>query len=160
MGMIILAIDPGITGAVAFYDTDQPKAIAVYDMHVLDGDVNPHGLMAAINTYQPDVAIIEHVNPMPKEGVRSVWRFSAAFTTACVVVKLANIPLVLVSPAKWKRACGLKGGKEGKEDARHRVIDLFPEYHERFSLKKNHGRAEAALLALYASTLPTIRNQT
>jgi len=156
--MIILAIDPGITGALAFYDNEQLKAVAVHDMPVLDGDVDPHALKEIINTYQPALAIIEHVSPMPKEGVRSVWRFSAAFTTACVVVKLANIPLTLVTPAKWKRTMGLKGGKEGKEQARDWVINMFPSYHPWFKLKKHHGRAEAMILAVYAAQLPTIRN--
>jgi len=156
--MIILAIDPGITGALAFYNTDYRAEVQVYDMPVLDGDVSPHGLKEHILNLYPHVAIIEHVSPMPKEGVRSVWRFSAAFTTACVVIKMMNVPLILVSPAKWKRAMNLKGGKEGKEQARERVIETFPACSRFFNLKKHHGRAEAALLALYASQLPTIRN--
>jgi hypothetical protein len=156
--MIILAIDPGITGAVAIYDTTTPHRIVVDDMPILDGDVDVHDLLSTVRIFPVDLAIVEQVSPMPKEGVRSVWRFSAAYTAACVVVKLANIPLMLVTPAKWKKACGLGGGKEGKEQARERAIDRFPFYHERFKLKKHHGRAEASLLAVYASELPTTRN--
>jgi hypothetical protein len=156
--MIILAIDPGISGALAFYDTST-KDLDVMDMPVLDGDVNPHEIRAHILNFYPHIAIIEQVSPMPKEGVHSVWRFSAAFTTACVVMKIMNIPLILVPPTKWKRAMNLKGGKEGKEQARERAIETFPIFAGRFNLKKHHGRAEAAMLAVYASTLPTVRNQ-
>lgn len=158
--MIILAIDPGISGALAFYNTEHVRYIEVFDMPILDGNVNPHEIMACIkHNKKPDVAIIEQVSPMPKEGVSSVWRFASAFTTAHVVVRMMNIPLIMVSPAKWKRAANLKGGKEGKEQARNRVIEMFPEHALSFNLKKHHGRAEAAMLAVYASTLPTVRNQ-
>ena len=124
--MIILAIDPGVSGAIAGYNTLVRDRIAVYDMPVLDGDVNPHILMRIFEDFLPDLAIIEQVAPMPKEGVRSVWRFAAAFTTACVAVKLANIPLIMAPSARWKRTMNLKGGKEGKEQARERAIDAFP----------------------------------
>ena len=151
--MIILAIDPGITGAIAFYDPSNPGRVAVFDMPVLDGDVNPHALRHHIQTFKPDAAIIEHVSPMPKEGVRSVWRFASAFTTACVVVKLEHVSLTLVTPARWKKAMGLVGGKDGKEQARERAIDKFPLCAQHFNLKKHHGRAEAALLAVYADNI-------
>jgi hypothetical protein len=156
--MIICAVDPGITGALALYNTDYPAEVQVHDMPVLDGDVSPHGLKEHILNLYPHVAIIEHVSPMPKEGVRSVWRFSAAFTTACVVMKMMNVPLILVTPAKWKRDMNVKGGPEGKEQCRRLAIERFPECANVFSRKKDHGRAEAAILAVYASTLPTVRN--
>jgi hypothetical protein len=155
--MIILAVDPGITGALAFYDTAS-QDLDVVDMPILDGDVNPHEIRAYLVTFLPDIAIIEHVHPHPNEGVSSVWRFAAAFTTARVVVQMQNIPTMLVSPAKWKRKMGLRGGALGKEQARRLVVETFPIYAHRFSRKKDHGRAEAALLAVYASGLPTLRN--
>jgi hypothetical protein len=155
--MIILAIDPGITGALAFYDTATTD-LDVVDMPILDGDVNPHEIRAYIVTFLPDIAVIEHVHPHPNEGVSSVWRFAAAYTTARIVVQMQNIPAILVSPAKWKRALGIRGGALGKEEARRKAIEIFPIYAQRFSRKKDHGRAEAALLAVYARSLPTIRN--
>ena len=151
--MIILAIDPGITGALAFLDVTRLTRVAVFDMPILDGDVNPHALRDNIKTFMPEAAVIEHVAPHPKEGVRSVWRFASAFTTACVVVRLERIPLTLVSPARWKKHLGLKGGPEGKEQARRHAIDCFPFSAQHFNLKKHHGRAEAALLALYLHTI-------
>jgi hypothetical protein len=155
--MIILAIDPGITGALAFYDTVS-QDLDVVDMPILDGDVNPHEIGAYIKTFLPGIAIIEHVHPHPNEGVSSVWRFAAAFTTARVAVQLLNIPMLLVSPAKWKRRLGIRGGALGKEEARRKAIETFPIFAHRFSRKKDHGRAEAALLAVYAASLSTIRN--
>jgi hypothetical protein len=155
--MIILAIDPGITGALALFDTEH-GLLEVFDMPVLDGDVNPHQLRAVIRASMPSLAMIEHVHPHPKEGVSSVWRFSAAYTVARTVTTLLDIPTILVTPAKWKRAMNVKGGPEGKEQCRRLAIEKFPAKAELFARKKDHGRAEASLLAVYASTLPTIRN--
>jgi hypothetical protein len=156
--MIILAIDPGITGALAFYVPGDPPGFNVHDMPVVDGDVNASDLWHIIKYVKPRVAIIEHVHPHPKEGVSSVWRFASAYTTARVVVQLLGIPAILVSPAKWKHAMKLKGGPEGKEQARRLAIETFPDHSQLFSRKKDHGRAEASLLAVYAASLPTIRN--
>jgi crossover junction endodeoxyribonuclease RuvC len=147
---IILAIDPGITGALAFYEVERGN-VEVFDMPLLDGDVNPHALKYMILNNMPDFAVIEKVHPMPKEGVSGVWRFSAAYTTARVVVMLLNIHCVLVSPAMWKNRMNLKGGKEGKEQARNQAILTFPDSAAQLNRKKDHGRAEAALLAVYAS---------
>jgi hypothetical protein len=156
--MIICAIDPGITGALAFYEPTTSGLGAVYDMPIVDGDVDPHTMTGIIKLRRPDVAVLEHVHPHPKEGVSSVWRFAAAFTTARVVVSLLHIPLLLVTPAKWKRTMNVKGGPEGKEQCRRLAIERFPGRAGDFSRKKDHGRAEAALLALYASQLQTLRN--
>src|SRR6187401_571342 len=97
----ILAIDPGISGAIAIYFTEAPDKVMVADMPLAGGDVNPHALRQMIESYKPDFAIIEQVSPMPKEGVSSVWRFAAAYTTARITVMLMDIPLVLVLPNIW-----------------------------------------------------------
>jgi len=153
----ILAIDPGISGALAFYDPDG-DSVALYDMPLLDGDVDPHHLMAIIKGHKPDIAVIERVHPHPKEGVSSVWRFAAAYTTARVVVMLCKIPCSLVSPAMWKNRMNLKGGSEGKEQARRNAIMYFPAHSHELSRKKDHGRAEAALLAIFANRTLIHRN--
>jgi len=149
--VIILAIDPGITGALAFLDTDMPNRVAVYDMPVLDGDINPHALYDHIHTFKPDHAVIERASSRPKQGIASAWRFSAAYTTACVVVRMVGIPLTIITPSSWKKAMKLPGGKDGKEPARALAIDMFPLSAQHFSRKMDHGRAEAALLAYHYS---------
>ena len=144
----ILAIDPGVTGALALYDPLVPDRVGIYDMPVVDGDVNPHRLADIVGRYEISRAVIERVHPHPREGVSSVWRFASAYTTACVVVKTCNIPLTLVPPGKWKKTMNLRGGPGGKEQSRARAIELFPHCQAHFARKKDHNRAEAALLAL------------
>lgn len=147
----ILAIDPGLTGALAFSITPHFDRVSVYDMPVVNGEVNAPELRDMIAKYRPNVAIIERVNPMPRDGVRQAWRFSAAYTTARVVALLQDIPTSLVTPAQWKKEMKVKGGPEGKEQCRALAIRMFPSCAASFARKKDAGRAEAALLAMYAS---------
>ena len=94
---IIIAIDPGLTGALALYATSAPDRIGVYDMPVVDGEIDPHRLSAIIADWKPDRAAIERVGPMPRDGVRQAWRFAGAYTTARVVVALLHISTVLAT---------------------------------------------------------------
>jgi len=64
----LLAIDPGLTGALAVYLTGAPDRVAVYDMPVVDSEVNHHELARLIRSFSPDVAWIERVGPMPRDG--------------------------------------------------------------------------------------------
>ena len=86
---IILAIDPGITGALAVYRTHAIPLIST-TCRCSTATSDPHQLKGLIKGAKPDFAILEQVYPMPKEGVSGVWRFSAAYTTARVVVMLCQ----------------------------------------------------------------------
>ena len=147
----ILAIDPGLTGALAIYRTEFPDRIGVADMPVVDGEINVHQLNLMLRTGAIDIAFIERVGPMPRDGVRQAWRFSGAYTAARTVVSLIGIPTTLVAPTTWKKAMKMAGGPVGKEQCRGLAIELFPSCAKAFARKKDQGRAEAALLAVYAS---------
>lgn len=147
----IMAIDPGLTGAIAFLFTDAPDRISVYDMPVVDGAVNPHGLRSQIQRIGPSHAFIELVGPMPRDGSKQAFRFGGAYFSARVVVAMLDIPTTFVTPQTWKKHYRLGGGPEAKEAARARAIQLFPASAEHFQLVKHHNRAEAALLARYGA---------
>lgn len=143
----ILAIDPGLTGALALYFPDAPERVSVYDMPVVDGEVNPAALAARIRQYAPTHAVIEQVGPMPRDGSKQAFRFGMAYGAARTAVAILEVPLTLVTPAAWKRAYRLAGGPDGKEQSRALALRLFPASADAFALVKHHGRAEAALLA-------------
>lgn len=147
----ILAIDPGLTGAIAYYDPAFPDRVAVEDMPVVDGEVEPASLIRDIRTMAPAVAIIERVGPMPRDGAVQAFRFGSAYAAAKVAVAACGVPYHLVTPASWKRHFKLSGGPEGKEQARALALQLFPASASSFARKKDHGRAEAALLARFCA---------
>jgi crossover junction endodeoxyribonuclease RuvC len=143
----ILAIDPGLTGGVALYFPAQ-DAITAEDMPVVGGDVDVATLSARIAQMKPDLAIVELVASRPGQGVASVFRFGVGFGMVRGVVAASGVPMHLVTPAKWKRHFGLDSDKE---KARALALRLWPTRADLFSRKKDHGRAEASLLARYAA---------
>jgi len=54
--------------------------------------------------------------------------------------------MTIIEPSTWKKFHHLHGGD--KEPARQRALQLFPNAHTMFARKKDHGRAEAAFIAL------------
>lgn len=144
----ILGIDPGASGGIAFYFPSYPERVSVQDMPAVDGRVSAAELAAIVRQFSPDAAIVELVGAMPGQGVSSTFKFGMAFGTACGVVSALHVPTHFVAPGKWKRSYGLDADKE---KARRRAIELWPSCAEHFARKKDHGRAEAALIARYGA---------
>jgi hypothetical protein len=57
-----------------------------------------------------------------------------------------GVPMTVVEPSAWKKFHHLRGGD--KEGGRQRALQLFPAQHALPALKRWHGRAESALIAL------------
>ena len=142
----ILAVDPGLSGALAFY-FPTVDAITAEDMPVAGGDIDAATLAARIAQMKPDIAIVELVASRPGQGVASVFKFGCGFGMVRGVIATSSVPLHLVTPAKWKRHFGLH---LHKEKARALALRFWPARADLFSRKKDHGRSEAALLARYA----------
>jgi Holliday junction resolvasome RuvABC endonuclease subunit len=144
----ILGVDPGASGALAFYWPSEPTLISVMDMPLADGKVCPVQLRNAIATVRPSVAWVEKVHAMPGQGVTSMFNFGVSFGVTKGVILALDVPLHFTRPNQWKKAFGLRADKE---QARELAIRLWPEHGERFARKKDAGRAEAALIARYGS---------
>jgi len=53
----------------------------------------------------------------------------------------------IVEPSAWRRHWHLPG--KDKESGRQKALQLFPDAHAALARKRDHGRAEATLIALY-----------
>ncbi|MDP1587298.1 MAG: hypothetical protein Q8M07_06125 [Prosthecobacter sp.] len=145
---VIMGVDPGVTGAIAFYFTEAPGRIAVDDVPVAGGEINAPELARLIRIHRPALAVIERVSAMPGQGVTSMFNFGRSYGDVRGVIGAMDIPLHFVTPQKWKKHFGLSSDKD---QSRLRAIRMFPSVAERFKLKKHDGRAEAALIALYGA---------
>lgn len=150
--MIFIGVDPGITGALAVIG--EHGYVAVHDMPaMLYGKttgrkaVNLPLLAATIRPYTAlaCVACVERVNAMPGQGVSSMFSMGMSFYGACGTLAGLEIPFYLVQPQAWKGYFQLNSEKE-------RSLDLARKLYPMASLKhkKDHGRAEALLIARYA----------
>ena len=154
--MIILGIDPGLNGALAFYDT-QEQSLLVIDMPTVEivrggktkREVNGTLLSNAIITSaveKPRVAYVERVGAMPKQGVSGMFSFGRSMGLIEGVLAAWDIPMRLVNPKEWRKFSDCPDGKDGSRVA---VMRLYPNATESFKLKKHDGRADATLIMHY-----------
>jgi crossover junction endodeoxyribonuclease RuvC len=103
-------------------------------------------------THQPQHALIERAQAMPKQGASSGFKYGRATGALEAVVACCGIAMTVIEPTAWKKFHRLHGGD--KEGARQRALQLFPAAHAMLARKKDHGRAEAALIAATFSKAP------
>lgn len=155
--MIILGIDPGLSGALSFINTET-CVVDIHDMPVVEvtrngktkREVSAH-LLADIVSGQPSqiaAAYVERVGAMTGQGVTSVFSFGRSAGILEGVLAACGVPYTLVTPQAWQKAVGLRGGKDG---SRERAMQQFPDQSALFARKKDDGRADATMLALYGA---------
>lgn len=150
-----LGIDPGLSGALAFYNPLDGD-LKVYDMPTHEIKVSGKkkrtmDIFGLANILDPManeiiVAAVEEVGAMPKQGVTSSFNFG--FNAGCAQMAVAAyfIPLKTIRPNVWKAAMGIT---RDKNEARRQASRLLPKHSNLWPLVKHDGRAEAAMLAYY-----------
>jgi crossover junction endodeoxyribonuclease RuvC len=152
--MIVAGVDPGIRGGLAIVaaeDGAAPQLVAAIDVPVIGTGakerVDAIAIHAWLAAHKPQHAYIERAQAMPKQGASSGFKYGRAVGALETALALSGIPLTIGEPSVWKRFWRLPG--KDKESARQKALQLFPAAHAALARKKDHGRAEAALLALY-----------
>jgi crossover junction endodeoxyribonuclease RuvC len=147
-----IGIDPGLQGGVAILDADG-ALVALHDVPTLTlptsrgsrHEYDLPGMAALLAPYAQDAHVcIEEAQAMPGQGVRSMFMIGLGFGAWLGLLGALGLAHTRVRPAIWKRGLGLPGDKEA---ARLRAMQLFPTADLR--RKKDHGRAEALLLAYW-----------
>lgn len=145
--MIVLGVDPGISGALAWLNNGE--LFDAVDMPTVAGGVNAAAFVPWLShpDTRPDLAVVEQVHSMPGQGVASTFKFGAAYGCVLGVLGYAGIRVQHVTPGKWKKSFSLVG--KDKDEARKMAIDLWPEQQGLFKRKKDCGRADATLIGLW-----------
>lgn len=153
--MLIAGVDPGLKGAIAFGEINSGRIERtwVYDMPVTeltDGRPLPdaRAIYEIATAERADTIVLEHVEPRPRRGATSEWRFGVGYGLTRAALQLADLePRVhLVRPKLWKERLGLTSEKKGSLDMARR---LFPGNASELKRAKDDGRAEALLLIEY-----------
>ena len=153
---MILAIDPGAKGALAFFDVractldviDIPT-VQVKRGQKLKLEISPQMTAALISARKPLVAVMEKTGAMPGQGVSSMYQFGRSVGMLEGILAALQIPVSYVSPQVWQKDVGSRDGKDGN---RARAAELYPAYAGEFARKKDDGRADAALMAWWMAT--------
>ncbi len=141
---MIIAIDPGKTGAIAMLYDDGTAYIE--DMPVIGKEISGAVVARIFKEFPPDHIYIEAVNSFGM-GRQSAFMFGYGVGTILGVAAALDIPYTKISPARWKKHFNL--GRD-KDAARAAATRLYPKLADQFTRKKDHGRAEALLLAIWA----------
>lgn len=155
--MHILGIDPGISGALVFIDTEE-QTIRIFDMPTFEfttvkkrTKIDPNGISSYIKEISPSHAYVEDIYSSPQMGVTSSFNFGEGKGIILGICAALYIPLTLVKPTQWKKDMRVPADKKA---AAHRASQLLPAVSGQFKGPRGgtmDGRAEAALLALYGA---------
>jgi crossover junction endodeoxyribonuclease RuvC len=151
-GRMIIGIDPGISGALAFLD-DKFCLLVCVDMPTMilnksKNQVNAAELASIISSFSSSsgtIAHLERVAAMPGQGVVSMFNFGMAYGVVQGILGALRIPVILVSPVVWKKRAGLQG--KDKDMARTVAQHLYPG--ASLARKKDIGKADAILIARF-----------
>jgi crossover junction endodeoxyribonuclease RuvC len=151
----ILGIDPGLSGALALLTSGGELIVRDVPCFVTDRggkskrQADLRSLVDIIRRMRPTYAVIERVGAMPGQGVTSMFAFGRVAGQIDGVIAALEIPVSYAAPLIWRKALAVPPGKDG---SRLRASELMPAYSEIWRRKKDDGRAEAALIALWGLT--------
>ena len=152
--MIIIGIDPGVSGAYATFNTEADVwtviRVPTYTRFVnkakrrfMDLEDVAESLQYMIHiTDQGVTAYVENVHSMPKQGVVSTFSFGRNFGQWEGLLSGLCIPITYVEPRVWKRHYGLSADKK-------EALKMATMMGAAKLGLKHHGEAEAFLIAMY-----------
>ena len=155
--MLIIGIDPGISGSICFLDNG--KILDVIEMPIMtDGKKNKkqvngsqvyNEITKRIKQFEKNQirVVIEHVSAMPGQGVTSMFNFGQSFGILKGICTAMQLPMYFVRPAKWKKYFNLLNSE--KDASRTRAIEIFPYFSSQLSRKKDLNKADAILIASF-----------
>jgi crossover junction endodeoxyribonuclease RuvC len=164
---VTLGVDPGMHGAIAVLADGEPQQFI--DMPTVSRDVGTGNavdafalaaLLRGVLQQHPGAhfhAALEYVNGRPPRGpdgtertmgATSGARMAEGYGTVKGVLATLGIRWVLVFPQRWKAYHSLL--KQEKDAARMLAIELAQRMAMQLARKKDCGRADALLIALWA----------
>jgi hypothetical protein len=162
-GPLVLGVDPGASGALALLGKSgqllglmdmpfeevkigkrnakivDPECLCTWIVDATEFRYDEHGEITVF-------AAVEKVGAMPGQGVTSTFNFGDAYGKVLGVLAGLEIPTTVYRPGVWK---GFMGLSSNKDDSRIMAATVWPDNASWFKRKRDDGRAEAALIALY-----------
>tara|TARA_A100001037_G_C14653983_1_gene415827 strand:- start:32 stop:523 length:492 start_codon:yes stop_codon:yes gene_type:complete len=163
--MIIIGIDPGLSGAIAILENNEVKKILEIPV-MSEGKKNKRQLNNAqlvnllkdnIKDFNDASVVVEQVNAMPGQGVTSMFNFGQTFGAIKGICAALGLPIYFVRPAKWKKHFDLINSS--KDASRTKVIEMYPLLSSQLSRKKDVNKSDAVLIARFFSETRLFDNQ-
>ncbi|XP_040994757.1 Holliday junction resolvase MOC1, chloroplastic-like [Juglans microcarpa x Juglans regia] len=157
----VLGIDPDSHGALALLRTAESGSSAqVFDSPHLQVLVGKRvrrrldaksivQLLCSLDAPIGTTAYIEQSIPYPQDGKQGWWSGGFGYGLWIGILVASGFSVVPVPSILWKNQFELFGGRSTKDDSRTVASTLFPSLGPLLKRKKDHGRAEALLIAAY-----------
>ncbi len=155
--MLIIGIDPGISGAICFFENGEVKEIIEMptmaegkkNKKQINGTQIYNEILRRIeNLSKKNIfVVIEQVSAMPGQGVTSMFNFGQSFGVIKGICSAMQLSTFYVRPVKWKKYFGLI--KSEKDASRTKAIEIFPYISSNLSKKKDANKADAILIASF-----------
>jgi crossover junction endodeoxyribonuclease RuvC len=154
--MITLGLDPGVTGAWAALDKSG-ALIAMGDMPIIqdgkikwvDGEALWELVMElkALDSSKEIFALTERIVPLPRNGRLGAFSQGCTLGSLLAGLQVLGCRIELIMPSEWKKHFNLGTDKKASVN---KARLLYPS--AKFEKAKDHGKAEALLIAHYAYT--------
>ena len=155
--MLIIGIDPGISGSICFFQDGVIKDVVEMPT-MIEGKKNKKQLNGSqiFNEISDKIknmdkknikVVIEHVTAMPGQGVTSMFNFGQSFGILKGICSAMQLSVYFVRPAKWKKYFNLINSQ--KDASRTKAIEIFPYYSSHLSKKKDSNKADAILISSF-----------
>tara|TARA_Y100000590_G_scaffold469923_1_gene660716 strand:- start:2418 stop:2918 length:501 start_codon:yes stop_codon:yes gene_type:complete len=165
--MFIIGIDPGISGAICFFEEGEVKDI-IEMPNMAEGKKNKRQINGPqiFNEIQSRIkdkskknicVVVEQVSAMPGQGVTSMFNFGQSFGVIKGICSAMQLPIHFVRPAKWKKYYNLI--KTEKDASRTKAIEIFPYISSKLSRKKDCNKADAILIASFFNNTQQLKEQ-
>jgi crossover junction endodeoxyribonuclease RuvC len=160
---IVLGIDPGITGGLAWVSWDgkhrrvfdAPRAASAtstnrkYDQPAMAALLK-RLIIRDDGSRRRAVAAMELVHTMPGDGAMGSFSFGFGFALWQGILTTLDVPIDFVDPRRWQKEMGMEPTSDRyqrKKNSRIAAMKFFPEMGELFRRVKDDGRAEALIMA-------------
>ncbi len=137
--MKIISIDPGQKGGIAQLAGGEAQAFP------MPGSVTQIVSLIRSLAEQGDLLAVERSQPMPRQGVTSVFTYGQHFGGFEAIAACMGLRYITIRPAEWKKAMGLNSDKTCSIIEAERLfpsVELIP----KGCRKPSDGIAEALLI--------------
>lgn len=147
--MIVVGIDPGLSGALVAIDGS--TIVSVLDMPTVKvrtkNRVEGYAITRWLIELGPvEQVVVEDVGSRPGEGPSMAFNFGHGVGTLHGILVALERPWSVVHAQTWTKGLGVAPDKDAR---RYEAQRQFPVHSDLFTRKKDNGRADAALIALW-----------
>ncbi|KAL9233570.1 hypothetical protein vseg_008550 [Gypsophila vaccaria] len=160
----VIGVDPDVSGALAVLKSNNSGIFSaeVFDSPFLQVAVGKRlrkrldarsivQLVQGFDAPTGTIAYLEQSTPFPQDGKQGWWSGGFGYGLWIGILVASGFSVVPVPSSVWKRELELARGHTSKDESWELAKELFPSLSSMLKRKKDHGRAEALLIAAYGN---------